>query len=166
MLLLGDVPAPQLSRKRAILAVVLLLPSAWLVPLPYKAIPLLFAGGLLLTSVPVPRRWPRWLAQGGIAGAAILLGQSLALEGYAMLTARAHELPAPLAQLLAVVTRALGVETAVDGSWLVLRSLEQTQRVGATWDLLLDAASVCFLAGGLVLLGLMQLQAAVEPHAV
>ena len=116
VILLGDVPVPQLSRTRAILAVVLLLPSAWLVPLPYKAIPLLFAGGLLLTSAPVPRRWPRWLGQGGIAGAAILLGQSLALEGYAMLTARSHELPAPLAQLLAVVTRAVGVETAVDGS--------------------------------------------------
>ena len=154
VILLGDVPAPRLTGRQAVLAAVLLLPSAWLVPLPYKTIPLLLVGGLLLTSAPVPRRWPRWLAQGGIATAAILLGQSLALEGYALLTARAHELPSPLAHLLSGVTRALGVETAVDGSWLVLRSLEQTQRVGATWDLLLDAASVCFLAGGWVLLGL------------
>ncbi len=156
VLLLGDVPVPQLSRRRAVLAVVLILPSAWVVPFPYKAIPLLFAGGLWLTSVPLPRRWPRWLAQGAVAGAAILLGQSLVLEGYAMLTARSHELPAPVTQVLAAVTRAVGVETAVDGSWLVLRSLEQTQRVGATWDLLLDAASICFLAGGLVLLSLRQ----------
>jgi hypothetical protein len=154
LLLLGDVPVPRLSCKRTILAVVLLLPSAWIVSFPSKAIPLLLAGGLLLTSAPLPRRWPRWLGQGAVAGAAILLAQSLALEGHAMLTARAHELPAPLAQLLAAVPRALGVETALDGSWLVLRSLEQAQRVGATWDLLLDAASVCFLVGGWVLLGL------------
>ena len=143
VLLLGDVPVPQLSCKRTILAVVLLLPSAWLVSFPSKAIPLLLAGGLVLTSASLPRRWPRWLGQGAVAGAAILLGQSLVLEGYAMLTARAHELPAALVHLLAAVPRALGVETALDGSWLVLRSLEQAQRVGATWDLLLDAASVC-----------------------
>lgn len=154
VILLGDVPVLQLSFKRAILALLLLLPSTWFVPFPAKAIPLLLAGGLLLASAALPRRWPRWLAHGAVAGAAILLGQLLALEGYAMLTARTHELPAPLAQFLGAVTRAIGVETAVDGSWLVLRTLEQPQRVGATWDLLLDAASVSFLAGGLVLLGL------------
>jgi hypothetical protein len=154
VILLGDLPVPQLAGRHSKLAALLLLPAVWLVPLPYRAIPLLLAIGLVLIQSPVPRRWPQWLARGVIASAAILLAQSLALEGYAMLTARAHELPSLLARALAVVTRTLGVETAVDGSWLVLRSLEQTHRVGATWDLLLDAGSVCFLVGGWVLLGL------------
>lgn len=156
VLLLGGARVPWPGQRQAVLAALLLLPSVWLVPLPYKAIPLLLAGGLLLTVVPVPRRWPRWLGQGGVVAAATLLAQSLALEGYAALTARGHELPMLLAHLLAAVMRCVGIETAVDGSWLVLRSLEPTQRVGATWDLLLDAGSVGFLAGGLVVLGLME----------
>ncbi len=156
VLLLGGAQVRWPGQRQAVLAAVLLLPSVWLVPLPYKAIPLLLAGGLLLTALAVPRRWPRWLGQGGVVAAGILLAQSLALEGYAALTACAHELPMPLAHLLAAVTRCIGIETALDGSWLVLRSLEPTQRVGATWDLLLDAGSVGFLAGGLVVLGLTE----------
>jgi hypothetical protein len=154
VILLGHTPLPQLSPRQGISAAILLLPAIWLVPLPHKAIPLLLALGLALMPCPLPRRWPWWLARGGIASAAVLLGQALVLEGYALLTARAHELPSLLAQALAGMTRALGVETAVDGGWLVLRIFEQTHRVGATWDLLLDAGSVCFLAGGCVLLGL------------
>ena len=156
VVLLGDVPVPQPAHRRGGVAAVLLLPAVWLVPWPFKIIPLLLAGGLWLVRMPVPRRWPQWLARGGIAAAAILLGQSLMLEAYALLTARAHELPLPLAQMLSWVTRALGVETALDGNWLVLRSVEQTHRLGATWNLLLDAASVCFLAGGWVLLMLLR----------
>ena len=152
--LLGDTPVPLPARRQAGVAAFVLLFSAWLVPFPHQAIPLLFAAGLGLTAARVPRRWPHWLGRGAVAAAAILFVQSLALEGYALLTARAHELPAPLTHLLAAGTRVLGVETAVDGSWLVLRSLEQPQRVGATWDLLFDAASLCFLAGGLALLAL------------
>jgi len=154
VLLLGHISPGWSGRWQAVLAAVLLLPSVWLAPLPYKAIPILLASGLLLTVLDIPRRWPRHLGQGGIAAAAILLAQSLAIEAYAALTARAHELPMPLAQLLAAVTRSLGIETALDGGWLVLGSLESPQRVGATWDLLWDAGSVAFLAGGLVVLGL------------
>ena len=154
VILLGHMPVPPLPRRQGIPAALALVPAIWLAPWPYKAIPLLLALGLVLLQVPIPRRWPRWLARGSILSAAVLLAQSLALEGYALLTARAHELPSLLAQALAGVTRVLGVETAVDGGWLVLRSLEQTHRVGATWDLLLDAGSVCFFAGGCVLLGL------------
>jgi len=151
---LGGVNVRQPGRTWELLAAGLLLPAVWLVPLPYKAIPLLLAGGLLLAASSVPRQWPRRLGRGGVVAAAILLAQSLAIEGYAALTARTHELPGPLAQLLAAMLRCVGIETAVDGGWLVVRSLEPTQRVGATWDLLLDAGSVAFLAGGLVLLGL------------
>lgn len=154
VLLLGGVNVQYPGRRWELLAAGLLLPAVWLVPLPYKAIPLLLAGGLLLGASSVPRPWPRWLGRGGVVAAAILLAQSLAIEAYAALTARTHELPGPLAQLLAAMLRCVGIETAVDGSWLAVRSLEPTQRVGATWDLLLDAGSVAFLAGGLILLGL------------
>lgn len=154
VLLLGHVSLPCSGRRQAVLAAVLLLPSVWLVPLPYKAIPLLLAGGLLLTTLAIPRMWPRHLGRGGVAAAVLLLAQSLAIEMYAALTARAHELPTPLAQLLVAAMRCIGIDTTRDGSWLVLGSLESPHRVGATWDLLLDAGSVAFLAGGLVVLRL------------
>jgi len=156
VLLLGGGPVRWPERREAILAAVLLLPSVWLVPWPYRAIPSLLACGLVLVILPVPSRWPRSLGHGSALAAAILLVQSLALEVYAALTARAHELPLPLTHLLAAATRAVGIETAVDGGWLAVRSLEPAQRVGATWDLLLDAGSVAFLAGGLVVLGLIE----------
>lgn len=153
--LLGDIPVSMPPRRHALLAAALMLPAVWLAPLPYKAAPALLAVGLAARALGAPRRWPAWLAQGGLASAAILCGQALALEAYTMVTARAHELPSILTRALAVVTRVSGLETAVDGSWLVIRGPEHVERVGATWDLLLGAGGVCFLAGGVALLALV-----------
>ena len=84
----------------------------------------------------------------------ILVAQALTMEGYASMTARFHELPRPLSRVAGLVPQMLGLDAAVDGSWLVFRSVDLTQRVAATWDLLFDPASVCFFIGGAVLLSL------------
>ncbi len=138
-----------------LVGLVLTLPAAWLLPLPYKAIPVLLAAGLLVQLAPVPRRWPRQVAQGCVAAALILLAQSLVLWIYAVLTARHHELPWLLSEPLGLLPRLWGIESAVDGSSIVLRCGQEIYRIEATWELLLDPATVSCFVGGFVLLGLV-----------
>ncbi len=153
--LLSGLPICWPDRRQMIAAVFLLLPTVWLLPLPYKAIPLLIAGGLILQLVHSPRRWPRKLSHGVAAAGVILLIQSLVLQCYTILTARAHELPRPLAELAALAPRLLGIDATVDGATIATRSIQEMRRFGATWELLLDPATLCFIAGGLVMLGLL-----------
>jgi hypothetical protein len=82
----------------------------------------------------------------------ILVVQGPVLWSYESLTSRQHELPRWLGELLCYVPRALGIDAAYDTGTLALRSLQETLRVAATWELLFDPASVCFLAGGVVLI--------------
>jgi len=153
--LLSGLPVCWPDRRQMIAAVLLLLPAVWLLPLPYRAIPLLIAGGLILQLAPVPRNWPRKLGHGAAAAGLILLIQSLVLQCYAILTARAHELPGPLAGLAAVAPRLLGIDVTADGATLAMRSIHEMRRFGATWELLLDPATLCFFVGGLAMLGLL-----------
>jgi len=136
------------------LAVLLVLPAAWLMPWPYRAAPLLIAFGVALHCLPVPRRWPGAVGRAAAAAGAVLLAQALAMLAYASFTARSHELPWPLPSLLGLVARLLDIPVGVDGSSLALWSMRQVNPVGATWELLLDPPTLCFLAGGLVLLAL------------
>ena len=125
-------------------AMTLALPAAWLLPMPYKAIPVLLAAGLFLQLVPIPSpqplspaagergrgeggRWTRQLAQGSVAAALILLIQSLVLWIYAALTARSHELPRLLSEPLSLLPRLWGIESIVDGSSIVLRCGQEIQ---------------------------------------
>jgi hypothetical protein len=152
-ILLHDVPVRWPPRRTGWVAAILLLPTVWTMPLPYKAVPCLLLVGLVLQFAAIPADWPRRFGRGCIVAAAILLVQSLAMEAYALLTARCHELPVLLSQTVGMISRLLGIETAVDGSWVVLQAGGQTHRIGATWDLLFDPASFCFIVGGAVLLG-------------
>jgi hypothetical protein len=141
--------------REAGIALLLLLPAVWFASWPLRAAPLLIVAGLAVELLPIPRRWPGWLGRGAVAAGAVMLAQSLALAAYAAWTARCHELPRPLPELLAGVARLLGIEAAADGSDVVMHSIRQMHRLGATWELLLDPATLCFFVGALVVLGLV-----------
>lgn len=153
-LLLVDTPLALPTRWQAVAAMVLATPAVWFMPWPYRAAPLLIFVGLGLHLLPIPRGWPQSVARGAIAAGAVLVAQSLAILGYAHHTAQSHELPGPLAKMLGAVAWLTGADVAVDGNSLVLRSMREVHRLGATWELLLDPATFCFLVGGLVWLGL------------
>jgi hypothetical protein len=152
--LLSGFPVQVPNRITALTALLLSVPAALLLPLPYRAIPLALIAGLALSAPGIPRVWPRRLGQGCLAAAAILLVQGLVMEVYARGTARCHELPALVSQAIGAIPRLLGLDAAVDGSWLVVRAADQTHRIAATWDLLFDPASLCFALGGLTMAGL------------
>lgn len=153
--LLSGVPICWPNRRQMLVAILLLLPTAWLMPLPHKAIPVLLAAGLIIQIAPAARRWPRKLSQGAVVAGTILLAQLLTLQAYSILTARSHELPRPLAKLIGTVPQLLGIDAAVDGSVMATHGLGETRRFAATWELVLDPATVCFFVGGLIALGLM-----------
>ena len=141
-------------RREAWIALVLLLPAVWFAPWPLRAAPLLIWVGLVVELLPIPRRWPRWLGRGAVAAGVVMLAQWLSMAAYTAWTARSHELPWPLPDLLAGVARLLGVEAVADGSTVVMHSIRQVHRLGATWELLLDPPTLCFFVGSLVILGL------------
>ena len=142
------------GRVTSVVAAVLLQPAVWLAPWPYRAAPLLITLGLLAHLPSFPRRWPRAIGSAAVAAGVVLLGQSLAMVGYASLTARSHELPWPLPSLVGAVASLLGADVAVDGSRLALWSMREVHNLGATWELLLDPPTLCFLVGGVVVLSL------------
>jgi len=96
----------------------------------------------------------RGLAQGAMTAGVVLLVQALALEAYANQTARSHELPWPLPDMLAGIAGLLGIDAAADGSNVVMHSMRQVHRLAATWELLFDPATFCFFIGGATLLAL------------
>jgi hypothetical protein len=85
-----------------------------------------------------------------IAGV-VLAVQAAALEGYAAMTARSHELPGPLSHLVGLIAAGLGIDSAVYQSNVPLFSMRTTHNLGATWELFLDPATFCFLIGGVAL---------------
>jgi hypothetical protein len=116
---------------------------------PYRLAPVLLLCGALLGISPRAGRWLRAASAGVTLSGTILLAQSLALTAYTHFTARSHELPWPLPQMLAGIIRLLGVNAAADGSDLALSTMRENHRLGATWEFFLDPATLCFVAGGL-----------------
>ena len=155
--------------RESMITLFLLIPALILVPWPLKIIPLLIGLGLVLHLLPSPHPSPLraptegWsgegtyvsrLARGAVTAGVILAAQSLALALYTAETARSHELPTPLADLLTGIAKLLSIDAAADGSRIVMHSMRQVHRLGATWELLLDPATLCFYVGGLVLMAL------------
>ncbi len=138
----------------SMIAALLLLPAIDLAPWPYRAAPLLIFIGIILGAVPIPRRWPGACASALMLAGMILLAQSLAILGYEYVTARSHELFRPFSYLLYAISRLLGFRAALDGTNLALYSPRLVHLLGVTWELLLDPATLSFLAGGIVILGL------------
>ncbi len=154
--LLIGVPIRRPAVFEAVVSALMLLPVIYLVPWPYRTAPLLIFVGLVLFAVPIPRRWPGVFASAAILAGIILLSQALAMLGYEYVTARSHELPWPLPYFLYAVLQMLGIEAAFNGSNLALYSPRIVHLLGATWELLLDPVTLCFLFGGIVMLCLRQ----------
>ena len=152
-LLIGiDIRRP--TRGELLAAAILTTPAMALAPWPYRAAVLLLFIGTLLCVVPIPRRWPARLGTAGIAAGVILTVQSLGMLAYESITARSHELPRALVYLLYGGARLLGIDATVDGTTIALHSMRRVHYLGATWELLLDPATWCFLLGGVALLSL------------
>ncbi|MCE5266866.1 MAG: GldG family protein [Planctomycetaceae bacterium] len=141
------------GRKTDVVAVLLLLPALWLAVWPYRMAPLLVVAGLAFRLALGKRRWAAWLASGLLTAGGILLVQTIALELYASQTARSHDLPYPLPDALAALARLLGMDAAANGSTVAIHSIRQTHRLAATWELLVDPATLLFFVGGLTVLG-------------
>jgi len=147
---LGVPPRPASLPALGALLLVLLTIPLWHAP--HRAGAIVLAIGLAAAALPAPVGWPRRLGHGAIAAGAVLCAQAAALWFYQATTARSHELPGWLAQGLAWVLRGAGFNAAVHGSDLSLYSMRVTHSIGATWELLLDPASLCFLGGAATLI--------------
>ena len=132
----------------AVLTLVLLLPSIFITPWPYRLGPLLMVSGALLEMCVLLLRWLRATSGGLSLAGTMLLIQSVTLLAYKHFSARSHELPWPLPQALAGIVRVVGVNAAADGSELILPTMRLNHRLGATWEFLLEPATLCFVAGG------------------
>jgi hypothetical protein len=139
------VPLP--DRRTMLLALVLLALPVLLVPWPYGVGPLLMCVGLAVGLLAERLRAVARLAPGAIAAGAVLLVQGLAAQGYTAFTARAHELPEPLVELLAGLARLWGADASSAGEQIAIRTLRGVHYLAATWDLLVDPVSVWFLVG-------------------
>ncbi len=137
-----------------VVAIVLLLPAVWFAEWPYRAAPLLVMLGLALSLLPTRRRWTDRLAAGATASGVILFVQAVVLAMYTAHTARSHELPWPLPDMLAGVASLLGIDATADGGGVTMFSMRQTHRLAATWELLLDPATMLFFVGGLAMLAM------------
>ncbi len=144
------------GKAESIVAIVLLLPVIAVAPWPYRVAPLLIVAGLALCLAPIPRRWPKAIASAALPAGTILTVQALAIVAYESITARSHELPRLLSLLLVGMARLLGLDAAPDGSDLALYSVRTVHRLGATWELFLDPPTLCFLVGGIVMLGIVR----------
>jgi len=133
-------------------AAAFLVPVIAIWPWPYRAAAILLAAGLATALLPFPRRWPKQIGEAAVLAGAVLVVQAAALYAYEALTARSHELPWPLPDALGGVARLLGQDSGVAGNTLALFSMRQVHRMAATWELLLDPATLAFLAGGLAAL--------------
>jgi len=150
--LLIGVDISRLSRLELGIAAVLTIPAIWLMPWPHRGGVLLVFVGALLCILPIPRPWPARLGAAGITTGAILVVQSLGILIYESVTARSHELPRFLAHLVYSVTKLIGIDAALDGTTVVIHTMRRPHYLGATWELLLDPVTWCFLLGGAVLL--------------
>ena len=140
------------SSRRSLIVMALAAAAVWGMPWPYRAAPLWLLAGVALSLTGMPRA--SRLGHGAIVSGAVLLAQGVCLEVYAGFTARSHELPLVLVDLLGAAARVLGADVSIEAQSLAIRSQRQVHHLGATWELLLDPALLAFLVGGLVWLGL------------
>ena len=138
-------------------ALVLLLPVVWYASWPYRAAPLLIAAGT--GAPPAADSAKRWAD--GLAHGAMTAGRGVVRSGAGVGAVRQpHRLVARFAlaaaRLLAGIASLLGIDATASGSSVVMHSMRQVHRLGATWELLLDPATLLFFVGGLTMLALQK----------
>jgi uncharacterized protein DUF4350 len=153
-LLLAESPRRLPCRTNAAIAALLALPTLWLLPWPHGAIPLALVLGLLPLIFPNAPQRICSLGWGAVQAAVILAGQAIVLRAYALLTARCHDLPWPGPSLVAIMARLLGADASADGAEVAIFSTSGLQRLGATWELVLDPVTLGLLAGAVLLVTL------------
>ena len=134
----------------------LLLPAVWFAAWPYRAAPLLLVLGLALQLLPIRKRWSDRLACGAVAAGVVLLVQALALGVVRQPHGRVPRTSLAAARSAGGIAGLLGIDAAADGSSVVMHSMRQVHRLAATWELLLDPATLLFFVGGLTMLALRQ----------
>ena len=144
----------QPPRGLALPAILMLAPAALVAPWPYRMAILLVMLGLALQAAAIPRRWPRAVGNSAITAGTVLLAQALTIQAYQWLSSCSHGLPAPLAGLLSGVMTMAGAISGSTDSSVAIHSMRQIHRFAATWELLLDPVTACFVAGAVVLLAL------------
>ncbi len=145
-----DKPFAVLQPRLETAALILLLPAVCHASWPYRAAPLLIVLGLSLRLLPLGRRWADRLAFGAGGGHNPVrpgIGAATVYRPHAW----SHDLPRPLPDVLAGVATLLGIDATADGSSVVMHSMRQVHRLGATWELLLDPATFLFFVGGLTM---------------
>lgn len=160
--LLGNTKQPLAASYVRTATIGLLLPAVWFATWPYRAAPLLIVLGLAVPLLPSRKRWADWLAGGAVVAGIVLLVQGLVLELYAAHTAYTHELPWPFPDMLAGVATLFGIDATADGSSIVMHSMRQVHRLGATWELLLDPATLLFFVGGVAMLACRPTEPVIE----
>ncbi|MDW8308693.1 MAG: hypothetical protein RMK20_04890 [Verrucomicrobiales bacterium] len=162
----AKLPSPEVpTGLPGLLCVLLLVAPIWIAPWPHRTAPLLLAVGILIgwrqaahSALPAATTrddgWTRWRT--ALSGGLVLSGLLLALQDLALLlyrtwTSYSHELPAPVAWLLAQLFRLFGMEAAAEQTNIHLFTMRQVHPLGATWELLLPPHTWCFLVGGLAL---------------
>ena len=151
-LLLAGVQPRLPGRRWLWAAAIVMIPAIWIWQLPYAIIPLLAAAGFAMAAARAAPGWVRRLGGGLATAAGVLLVQAAALYVYEAATARSHELPGLLADVLQAAMAMLGQDSALSGNTLGLHSMRQMHRLGATWELFFDPTCLAFLAGGAALL--------------
>lgn len=154
VLLLAETPRRLPCRISAAIAVLLTLPTLWLLPWPHRAISLCLVAGLLPLAFASSPQKLRSFGWGAVRSAIILAGQAAVLRGYMLVTARCHDLPGPGPALVAFLSRLLGADASADGPQVIIFSTSGPQRVGITWELVFDPVTVGLLAGAVVLVTL------------
>lgn len=128
-------------------AALLLAPAALLVPWPGRAALLLLPAGWLTQAFAGPSERLHRIGRRLAAAGWTLTVMLLVLAAYTAITARNHDLPGPLAYLLCLLLRAMGVSADADGAVVHLHSWRQMHPLAATWDALFDPMSLLLVAG-------------------
>ena len=132
----------------------MVIPAIWLIPWPYRAAGADGRGpggprrSRVAAAAPLAgrRRWN--LPPGRLPAAEPIAGDDVLCVG----TSRSHTLPGPLPRVVAAAFAALGIDASVHGATVAVSSMRQNHLFSATWELLLDPPTWCFLIGGIVML--------------
>ena len=143
------VASPAWSAAHVLAAAALLVPVVCLARWPYGVGPACLLIGLLLWLLPLGQGWLQSLVSAAVTAGLVLVAQAGAVWLYIAATAQSHDAPWPLPQLLAGVVQLLGADATVEGPSVAMHTMRQTHRLAATWDLLVDPATLCFFVGGL-----------------
>ena len=139
-------------RKLAGVAALCVLPALFLGHAPTQIGAGLMAVGFFLQFLPARRTLVLRIGGTAVSAGAISMLMAFAMNFYASVTARSPLLPAWCVSVLAKIGGILGLDIAQDAGQLVIFSMRTKHPLAATWNLLIDPASFCFVIGATLLI--------------